>query len=146
MQMIVRSLTIIATAASLSACSGMGVFKDSPSADSQIAALPPDTDLMPETPAILSAAEIKTIITGKSWSWASAKNSGTTLYASDGTSLVQVTGRGTTKGKWQVQDGQLCESFAPAKFIPKGVPMTCQPFSGTAGNYKLGPASFNLAS
>jgi hypothetical protein len=144
--MIFRLLTIIATAAALSACSGMGVFKDSPSADSSIAALPPETDLMPEAPAILTAMEIKSLITGKSWSWASTKNSGTTLYASDGTSLVQVTGKGTTKGTWRAQDGQLCESFAPAKFIPKGMPMTCQPFSGAAGTYKLGPASFNLAS
>jgi Protein of unknown function (DUF995) len=146
MQMIVRSLTILATAASLSACSGMGVFKDSPSPDTQIAALPPETDLMPETPTVITAMEIQSLLNGKSWSWASPRNSGVTLYAADGTSLVQVTGKGTTKGKWVAKDGQLCESFAPAKFIPKGVPMNCQPFTGSAGNYKLGPASFNLAS
>jgi len=57
-----------------------------------------------------------------------------------------VTGKGTTQGKWEARDGQLCESFSPAPFLPQGVPMTCQPFTGTAGNYMVGQATFNLAS
>jgi Protein of unknown function (DUF995) len=146
MRMIVRSLTILAAAASLAGCSSMNVFKDSAPAEPQVMSAAPEQDLMPETPTNLTALEIKSLLASKSWSWSSPRNSGVTLYAADGTSLVQVTGKGTTKGKWIAKEGQLCESFAPAKFIPKGVPMNCQPFTGTAGNYKLGPASFNLAS
>jgi hypothetical protein len=95
---------------------------------------------------VLTAPQIKTLLAGKSWRWKGPKNSGVTLYASDGTSLVEVTGKGTTQGKWEARDGQLCESFAPAPFLPQGVPMTCQPFTGTAGNYMVGQANFTLAS
>jgi Protein of unknown function (DUF995) len=100
----------------------------------------------PATPGVYTAAQIKSLLTGKSWNWKGPKNSGVTLYASDGTSLVEVTGKGTTQGKWDAKDGQLCESFSPAPFLPQGVPMTCQPFTGTAGNYMVGQATFTLAS
>jgi len=135
----------------LSGCASMNVFKDS-SADQAAIAPPvaaPVAPLAPGTPGLptnLSSAQIKTLLTGKSWRWKGPKNGGVTLYASDGTSLVEVTGKGTTQGKWLAKDGQLCESFSPATFLPQGVPMTCQPFTGTAGNYRVGPATFNLAS
>ncbi len=133
----------------LSGCASMNVFKDS-SADQAAAAqslAAPVAPLAPGgLPTDLSAAQITTLLTGKSWRWKGPKNGGVTLYASDGTSLVEVTGKGTTQGKWLAKDGQLCESFSPAPFLPQGVPMTCQPFTGTAGNYKVGPATFNLAS
>jgi hypothetical protein len=92
-----------------------------------------------------SAAQIKSILAGKSWRWASPKNSGVTLYANDGTTLVEVDGKGTTTGTWRAQDGQLCESYAPAAFLPQGLPMTCQPFSGSGGTYSVGKATFTLA-
>jgi hypothetical protein len=53
-------------------------------------------------------------LAGSSWRFKGPNNTGTTLYAEDGTSLVEVDGKGTTKGKWMTKDGQLCESFDPA--------------------------------
>lgn len=96
----------------------------------------------------LSGGEIRTILAGKSWRFQGPNNTGTTLYAEDGSSLVEVDGKGTTKGKWMTKDGQLCESFDPAAFLPGGVPMSCYPFSrGSAPNtYQAGKATFSLAS
>ncbi|MDE2385425.1 MAG: hypothetical protein KGO53_12485 [Alphaproteobacteria bacterium] len=136
---------LLAAAMALNACASMNVFKDS--GTDQAAVAPPVTaPATPGVPGVLSAAQIKTLLTGKSWRWKGPKNAGVTLYASDGTSLVEVTGKGTTQGKWEAKDGQLCESFSPAPFLPQGVPMTCQPFTGSAGNYMVGQATFNLAS
>lgn len=98
------------------------------------------------TPQVMSATEIKSILSGKSWRFQGPNNTGTTLYAADGTSLVEVDGKGTTKGKWRTEDGQLCESFDPAPFLPGGVPMSCYPFSGSGGSYQAGKATFTLAS
>ncbi len=140
---------VLATAISLQACTSMNVFKDSASDSAANVAPPIAAPVTPTTPDLattLSAAQIKTLLTGKSWRWKGPKNSGVTLYASDGTSLVEVTGKGTTQGKWQTRNGQLCESFAPATFLPQGVPMTCQPFTGSAGSYRNGQATFSLAS
>jgi Protein of unknown function (DUF995) len=101
----------------------------------------------PAAPTTLSAVQIKSLLSGKSWRWSGSKFTGVTLYASDGTSLVEITGKGTTGGKWTTKDGQLCESFAPLPgILPQGVPMTCQPFSGSSGTYKAGSATFTLAS
>lgn len=94
----------------------------------------------------LTAAEIRTILAGKSWRFSGPNNSGVTLYASDGTSLVEVDGKGKTTGQWYTKDGQLCESFAPAPFLPGGVAMTCLPFSGSGDSYRAGEATFRLAS
>jgi len=104
---------------------------------------PADTTLAPQ---VMSAAEIRTILAGKSWRFQGPNNTGTTLYAEDGTSLVEVDGKGTTKGKWMTKDGQLCESFDPAPFLPGGVPMSCYPFSGSGGTYQAGKATFTLSS
>ncbi len=143
MMKLVKPATLLAAAVALNACASMNVFKDS---SSDQAAIAPPPAAVPTTPGVYSAVQIKTLLTGKSWRWKGPKNSGVTLYASDGTSLVEVTGKGTTQGKWEARDGQLCESFSPAPFLPQGVPMTCQPFTGTAGNYMVGQATFNLAS
>jgi hypothetical protein len=99
----------------------------------------------PTSPGVLSASEIRNILSGKSWNFQGPNNSGTTLYAADGTSLVEVNGKGTTKGTWTTKDGQLCESFSPAAFLPNGVPLTCYPFSGSGGSYQAGKATFTLA-
>jgi Protein of unknown function (DUF995) len=98
-----------------------------------------------EQPTGLSQAQIRTAFSGKSWNWASPKNSGQTLYAADGTSLVEVKGKGTTTGKWMAKDGQLCESYAPAPFLPKGAPMSCQSVTGSDGSYQVGQATFTPA-
>jgi hypothetical protein len=96
----------------------------------------------------MSASEIRSTLAGRSWRFQGPNNTGTTLYAEDGTSLVEVDGKGTTKGKWMTKDGQLCESFDPAKWLPCGVPMSCYPFSrGTApGSFQAGKAVFTQAS
>jgi hypothetical protein len=142
-----KYVSLVCLAGMLGGCASMNVFKDS-SAD-QSAALPQPSAPITSAPVngALTAAQIKTLLAGKSWRWKGPKNSGVTLYASDGTSLVEVTGKGTTQGKWEAHDGQLCESFAPnPQFLPQGVPMTCQPFTGQAGSYMVGQASFSLAS
>lgn len=97
-------------------------------------------------PDVLSASQIRTILAGRSWRFQGPNNTGTTLYAADGSSLVEVDGKGTTRGKWMAKDGQLCESFDPAPFLPSGVPMSCYPFSGSGGTYQAGKATFTLAS
>jgi len=109
-----------------------------------------DSGMSSDTPpaASLSATEIRTILAGRSWRFQGPNNTGTTLYAQDGSSLVEVDGKGTTKGKWMTKDGQLCESFDPAPFLPGGVPMSCYPFSrGSApDSYQAGKATFTAAS
>ena len=96
-------------------------------------------------PTTLSAADIRGILSGKSWRFVGPNNTGTTLYAQDGTSLVEVDGKGKTKGRWKTEEGQLCESFDPAPFLPSGVPMSCYAFSGSGGTYQVGKATFTLA-
>ncbi len=136
------NILILATLAlSLGACANTSLFKDSQ----------PEPTLTPEpglssTGAAISAAEIRTALAGKSWRWKGPNNNGVTLFAEDGTSLIEVTGKGTTTGKWLAKDGELCESVAPAPFLPTGSPMSCRPFSGTGGNYRVGNADFSLSS
>ena len=107
-----------------------------------------DSAITNQAPQGLTASEIRTTLSGRSWRFKGPNNTGTTLYAEDGTSLVEVDGKGTTKGKWMTKDGQLCESFDPAKWLPGGVPMSCYPFArGTApGSFQAGKAVFTQAS
>ncbi len=104
-----------------------------------------DRPFTPMEPTGIPAADIRNILSGKSWRWSGPNNSGVTLYASDGTSLVEVTGKGTTTGTWSAKDGELCESFAPAPFLPKGIPMSCKPITGSGNVYQVGEATFTLA-
>jgi hypothetical protein len=105
----------------------------------------PGISAEPQEPQGMSAGQISKLLAGKSWRFKGPNNSGVTLYAEDGTSLVDVDGKGTTTGNWSAKDGLLCESFAPAPFIPKGVPESCYPFSGANGQYKAGKATFTPA-
>lgn len=136
-----RYIVLLCIGLSLAGCAstGGGMF------GSRQAAEPDVSDMADEQPVSLAAADIKKAISGKSWRWSSAKNSGVTLYASDGTSLVQVDGKGTTTGKWSAKDGYLCESFAPAPFIPEGLALSCKPISGGGNKYRVGEADFTLA-
>ena len=143
MQNYVKWAGVATLALSLGACTSLNVFKDS----TPPATAPPPMATGPALSGVITADQIKTLLAGKSWRWKGQK-AGVTLYASDGTSLVEITGSGTTQGKWEAKDGQLCESFAPAPFLPQGIPMTCQPFttSPTPGTYMVGKATFSLAS
>ncbi|MFO1133022.1 MAG: DUF995 domain-containing protein [Hyphomicrobiales bacterium] len=101
-----------------------------------------------DVPQAMSAAEIRSTLAGKSWRFQGPNNTGTTLYADDGSSLVEVDGKGKTKGKWMTKDGQLCESFDPSPpWLPGGVPMSCYPFSrgATPNTYQAGKAVFSPA-
>ncbi len=133
-----RALILLITASALAGCTMFGGGNDT-----DIAPAPGPSSARTMTG--LSAVEIRTILAGKSWRFTGPNNTGTTLYAADGTSLVEVDGKGTTKGKWTTQDGQLCESFDPAPFLPNGVPMSCYTFSGSGGTYQAGKATFTEA-
>jgi hypothetical protein len=133
-------LTVLASV--LGGCASMGIFKDSQSEPT----LAPQDSLDAGAGAALSAGDIRTVLSGKSWKWQGPNNSGVTLFAEDGTSLIEVTGKGTTTGKWITKDGELCESVAPASFLPQGAPMSCRPFSGSGNNYQVGNATFSLSS
>jgi hypothetical protein len=144
--------SLIVAGVFLTGCSSMGVFKDSPEStaalpEAKTEALEPEAE--PLAPAVsksqLSAGQIRKIISGKSWKWTSPKFNGVTLYADDGSALIEVTGKGTTTGKWLAKDGQLCESTAPAPFLPSGSPMKCRPMSGGGNTYSVGQATFTLA-
>src|SRR5665213_1934433 len=148
MKLMSKSAAILATAILLDGCASMNLFKDSTPEQAPVVQQQPlpAPGMASGASGPFNAAQIKTLLTGKSWRWSSPKYAGVTLYASDGTSLVEVTGKGTTQGHWEARDGQLCESFAPAAFLPQGVPMTCQAFTSANGNYMVGPATFQLAS
>jgi hypothetical protein len=133
-------LATLAAAVGISACTSMNIFKDS-----QTPEAPPPLEAQQPVEQALSSTQIRSVLSGKSWKWQGPNNSGTTLYAADGTSLVEVDGKGTTSGKWETRDGQLCESFAPAPFLPQGMNTVCQPFSGSGGSYQVGPATFTQA-
>ena len=144
MKTTIKILFSLGLTTALVGCSSLNVFKDSnPPATVEQQPLAPAPGVGGGT---LTAVQIKALLIGKSWRWKGPNNSGVTLYAADGSSLVEVTGKGTTGGKWEARDGQLCESFSPAPFLPQGVPMSCQPFTGTNGNFMVGQATFTLAS
>ena len=128
-----RGLTALALVA-LAGCSGFPGSDKSSSAN--------------DVPQAMTAGEIRSTLAGKSWRFQGPNNTGTTLYADDGTSLVEVDGKGKTKGMWMTKDGQLCESFDPSPpWLPGGVPMSCYPFArGVSPNtYQAGKAVFSPA-
>jgi Protein of unknown function (DUF995) len=142
-----KFLLVVSSAVLLAGCTSMNVFKDNDTAKVPEPGLEDQAAAGQTPPGVIPAAEIKRLLSGKSWKWVSSRNglSGVTLYADDGSSLIEVSGKGTTTGKWLVKDGQLCESTAPASFLPDGQPMTCRDFSGSNNQYQVGSATFTLA-
>jgi hypothetical protein len=145
---------LIALSMALAGCTSMSVFKENeasvPVEKPGLAqrqgktSLAPEPDFAPTEPtqsAAIPAARIRSTVAGKSFRWQGPNNSGTTLFAQDGNSLIEVDGKGTTQGKWVARDGQLCESVNPGPILPKGSPLKCNPFSGSNGRYKVGPAT-----
>jgi hypothetical protein len=96
----------------------------------------------------MSAAEIQTALTegGKSFTYSGAGTKGTILYAANGTSLYTEDGKGTGTGKWRAADGQLCQSFDPASFLPGGRPETCTSFARSGSGYAAGPITLTADS
>jgi Protein of unknown function (DUF995) len=150
MTMMLKTLTSLSLAAFvLAGCTSMNIFKDDNQAASVSNDLPPEEPMQlapPDATASgLRAGQISKILSGKSWKWTAPKNSGVTLYANDGSSLIEVTGKGTTTGKWLAKDGQLCEKIEAAPFLPGGQPMQCRTFTGNGNNFNVGQARFALA-
>ncbi len=154
MTMTLKTLATLTTAALLLAgCSSMNVFKD----DSPP---PPANDLAPEEPEMqapaasapsgVSAAQISKKISGKSWKWSSQNYSGVTLYANDGSSLIELKGKTslapvTTTGRWKARDGELCESVKAAPpVLTADVKEACKPFISTGNSFTVGSATFVL--
>jgi hypothetical protein len=150
MTMTLKTIASLATLTFLLAgCTSMNVFKDDNAPPPIANDLPPEEPVIVAPPAAktsgMRAAQINKTLSGKSWNWTAPKYSGVTLYANDGSSLIEVTGKGTTTGKWIAKDGQLCEKIEPAPFLPGGQPMQCRAFSGNGNNFRVGNANFTLA-
>jgi hypothetical protein len=156
MTMTLKTIASLLTAATLlTGCSSMNVFKD----DSPP---PPEPDLPPEEPVMMapqaapkgpSAAEISKRISGKSWKWSSPNYSGVTLYANDGSSLIELKDKVkgnlapvTTTGRWRAENGMLCESVKAAPpVLTADVEEKCKPFSSSTPNaFAVGKANFVL--
>jgi hypothetical protein len=132
----------IATGAflALAGCANTNVFKDNePTPVEPALAAEPALDA---APLVFDAVGIRNTIAGKSFRWRGPNNSGTTLFAADGTSLIEVDGKGTTTGKWVAKDGQLCESISPGPVLKNGSRLRCNSFSGGNGTFKVGAATF----
>jgi hypothetical protein len=82
----------------------------------------------------LSAAEIKSILGGKTWTYKSPSRSGSITFAADGTSLYEDSSRGSGTAKWWANDGELCQSFGAS-----GEP-DCSPFAKSGDGYRAGDA------
>jgi hypothetical protein len=83
----------------------------------------------------LSAAEIKSILGGKTWTYKSPSRSGSITFAADGTSLYEDSSQGSGTAKWWANDGQLCQSFGAS-----GAP-DCSPFTKTGDGYQAGDSA-----
>ncbi len=156
MTMTLKTRAALATAAILlSGCTSMNFFKDDTSSQ------PPPPDLPPEEPQMqepmapaasgVGSAMISKKISGKSWKWTSPNYSGVTLYANDGSSLIELKGKGTlapvtTTGRWEARNGELCESVKAAPpVLTADVAKSCKPFTSTGNtSFTVGKANFVL--
>ncbi len=155
MIMTIKTLATLATAAILlSGCTNMNFFKDdNPAPSTAMNDLPPEEPPMVDAQPKLSgapASQISQKISGKSWKWSSPNYSGVTLYANDGSSLIELKGKSalapaTTTGRWEARNGQLCESVKAAPpVLPTDVSMSCKPFTSTGNGFMVGKANFVL--
>lgn len=155
MIMTIKTLATLATAAILlSGCTNMNVFKDdNPAPSTAMNDLPPEEPPMMESQQRrggVPASQISQKISGKSWKWSSKNYSGVTLYANDGSSLIELKGKGaltpvTTTGRWRAANGELCESVKAAPpVLTSDVKEACKPFSNTGSGFMVGSANFVL--
>ena len=154
MIMTMKTLSTLAVAAILlSGCASMNVFKDDTSP------VPPSADLAPEEPPLIQsqvalagtpASQISKKIAGKSWKWSSPNYSGVTLYANDGSSLIELKDKSsrapvTTTGRWRAENGKLCESIKAAPpILTTKVDEVCKPFTNNGNAFTVGKANFAL--
>jgi hypothetical protein len=138
----------------LSGCTSMNVFKDDASTAPPVVDLPPEEPAMKMTapqPGGMSAKQISQKISGKSWKWTATNYSGVTLYANDGSSLIELKNAAslkpvTTTGRWRAESGMLCETVNAAPPVLKTkVEEACKPFSDRGNNsFQVGSATFVL--
>jgi hypothetical protein len=102
-------------------------------------------DLQPLPTGPLTASQIKTALSEKTFRYSSGDRKGTVTYYGDGTFSYEEDGKGAGTGVWQPSDGKLCEARDPTTFLPKGTSSTCNPIASdgsvfTAGKLQLTPA------
>jgi hypothetical protein len=154
MTMTLKTFATLSLAAMLmTGCTSMNVFKDDASTPPPANDLAPEEPMMPEPTLSVggtSASQISKKISGKSWKWSSKNYSGVTLYANDGSSLIELKNKGglapvTTTGRWDAQNGQLCESVKSAPpVLTKDVARACKPFANAGSGFTVGSANFVL--
>lgn len=83
----------------------------------------------------LSAEEIMITINGKTFQYTRADGTGLITFHSDGTSSIEDDVKGSLKGLWSANNGELCESIA-------GQPMRCGTFKSTGDAYFSGKDRF----
>lgn len=152
--MTLKTLSALSIAGLLmTGCTSMNVFKDDATSQPPVADLPPEEPMVQNQAPVAGGAtsdQISKKISGKSWKWNSPNYSGVTLYANDGSSLIELKGKGalapvTTTGRWQAKNGQLCESVKAAPpVLTKDVGLTCKPFANAGTGFNVGKANFVL--
>jgi hypothetical protein len=93
----------------------------------------------------LNAKQITKALKERSFKYASGSRKGTITYFADGTTSYKESGKGEGTGLWQASDGKLCEARNPTKFLPKGTPSTCSPFSSNGSSYTAGATKLTPA-
>lgn len=58
---------------------------------------------------------LTTVIVGKTWNYEYAGSRGTITYLPDGTTRYDEPGLRSGKGKWQLRDNEICQSFSGIK-------------------------------
>ena len=76
----------------------------------------------------LSAGEISSAITGKTFQYTRPDGNGFITYSADGTFSYQDDAKGAGKGKWSASNGQFCETYGAA-------PQDCGVFKSTGDAY-----------
>ena len=120
----IRTLTIIGLGLALAACStgpsGVRITNGGTSAT---------TDKPVEPIHNLSADEIRTAISGKTFQYTRSDGNGFITYNADGTFSYQDDAKGGGTGTWSANGSQFCESFG------KGAAQDCGDFKNTGDAY-----------
>jgi hypothetical protein len=120
---IIRTLSIIAVAAALAACSsapkGIRISSDGTSAT---------TDRTPVPISNFTEDQIRSAIVGKTFQYTRADGNGFITYNADGTFSYQDDSRGGGTGQWTASGSQFCETYGTG-------PTECGDFRNTGDAY-----------
>jgi len=89
----------------------------------------------PQPIRVLTAEEILSTVSGKTFQYTRGDGTGMITFNSDGTSAIQDDVKGSQTGTWSANNGELCESLA-------GAPMKCGAFKSTGDAYFSGKDRF----